>query len=356
MNFSKRIEEVRTLVITKGMDGVLINSSHNKYYLGELLSGSGYILITKNSQYILVDFRYFEEVKSKNKLFEVMLLSSKNTLANLLSSIIAAEGLDIIGFEGKEISYDLFRSLQDEVSCDLSSLDLSKIRSVKDGQEIEMIKKACDIADATFQHLLSYIKAGMSERTVENELVRFMKEQGGEKESFDSIVASGIRGALAHGKASGKIIKAGELITMDFGVKYNNYFSDITRTISVGKCSAELSYVYEIVKIAGEAAMRRAKPNLTMGELDYFARSVITESGYGEYFGHNLGHGLGIQVHEYPAVAPDSGELLREGMVITVEPGIYIPNVGGVRIEEDILITREGCCSLTKSSRELLVI
>jgi len=356
MNFSKRIEEVRKLILTKGIDGVLISSPHNKFYLGELFSSSGYIIITKSSQYILVDFRYLEEVKSKNKLFEVMLLSSKNTIEKLLNLIIIKEGLNKIGFEGREISYDLYRSLQEGVNCNLQSLDLSKIRSVKEEKEIENIKRACNIADVTFQHILSYIEAGMSEKTVENELVRFMKEQGGQKESFDSIVASGVRGALPHGKASDKIIKKGELITLDFGVKYNHYCSDITRTISLGKCSAELSYVYEVVKAAGEEAMRKAKPNLTMGELDHFARNLITESGYGDYFGHSLGHGLGIQVHEYPAVAPDSNELLREGMVITIEPGIYIPNVGGVRIEEDILITGDGCCRLTNSSRELIVI
>lgn len=356
MNFSKRIEAVRSLIKTNGMDGVLINSPPNKYYLGDLFSSSGYIVITKNSQYILVDFRYFEEVKSKNQLFEVMLLSSENPIEKQLNCIIAEEGLEFIGFEGKEISYAFYQILQEKVNGSLSSLDLSKIRSVKEAGEIENIKKACTIADAAFQHILSYIEAGMSEKRVENELVRFMKEQGGEKEAFDTIVASGVRGALPHAKASDKIIMKGELVTLDFGVKYNHYCSDITRTISVGKCSTELLHVYEVVKIALEAAMRKAKPNLTIGELDAFARNMITESGYGGYFGHNLGHGLGIQVHEYPAVASDNRECLREGMIITIEPGIYIPNVGGVRIEEDVLITKEGCCSLTNSSRELIVI
>lgn len=356
MNYSKRIEDVRKLIITKGLDGALISSPHNKYYLGELFSSSGYIVITKNYQYILVDFRYFEEVKSKSKLFEVILLSSKNTIEKGLHSIIIEEGLHELGFEGKEISYDFYQSLQESVKCNLYSLDLSQIRSVKESKEIEYIKKACNIADATFQYILSYIEAGMSEKTVENELVRFMKEQGGEKESFDSIVASGVRGALPHGKASNKIIKKGELITLDFGVKYNYYCSDITRTISLGRCSAELSNVYEVVKAAGKEALRKAKPNITMGELDTSARDFIEKNGYGNFFGHNLGHGLGIQVHEYPAVAPDSEELLREGMVITIEPGIYIPNIGGVRIEEDILITRDGCSLLTNSSRELIVI
>lgn len=356
MNFNKRIEAVRQLIISKGIDAVLVSSPSNKFYLGELFSNSGYILITKQKQYILVDFRYFEELKNKNKLFEVMLLSSENTLENLLNVIVIVEGLTKIGLEGKELSYDFYCSLQQKVCCKFYSLDLSKIRNIKEEKEIEIIKKACNIADATFQHILNYIEDGMSEKTVENELVRFMREQGGEKESFDSIVASGVRGALPHGKASEKIIKTGELITLDFGVQYHHYCSDLTRTISLGKCSEELSQVYGVAKAAGEAAIRSAKAGITLGELDAVARDLIKEHGYGEYFGHNLGHGLGIQVHEYPAVGPGSGELLQEGMVITIEPGIYIPNIGGVRIEEDILIARHGCGLLTNSSRELIMI
>jgi len=233
---------------------------------------------------------------------------------------------------------------------------LSKIRLIKDASEIENIKIACSIADSAFKHITSFIEDGMSEKSVENELVRFIKEQGGQKESFDSIVASGVRGALPHGKASDKIIKNGEFITLDFGVKYNNYCSDITRTIALGNCKEELIHVYEVVKAAGEEAMKHAKPNLTLGELDAYARNLINGEGYAEYFGHNLGHGLGIQVHEYPDVKASSIDILREGMVITIEPGIYLPGVGGVRIEEDVLITAKGCVKLTNSSRELIVI
>jgi Xaa-Pro aminopeptidase/Xaa-Pro dipeptidase len=199
-------------------------------------------------------------------------------------------------------------------------LDFTKIRRIKDDSEIEDIKRACDIADKAFVHILGFIKEGMSERTVENELVRVIKEMGGQKESFDTIVASGVRGALPHGKASEKFIRSGELITMDFGVRYNNYCSDITRTVALGYCSEELSHIYNIVKAAGEEAMKAAKPGITLGELDFAARSYIEKEGYGEYFGHNLGHGLGIQVHECPAVAPGSSDVLEEGMVITIEP------------------------------------
>jgi len=356
MNFKERTDKVRNLILDLQLDAALISSPYNKFYLGDLLSSSGYIFITKDNQYIMVDSRYFEEVKSKNKNCKVILLTSDNTIEKALNHLIVIENLHQIGFEGNEVSFDFYNFLKESLSCSLSSINLSKIRMIKEVEEINNIKIACNIADITFNHISKYIQAGMSERKVENELVRFIKEQGGQKESFDSIVASGVRGALPHGKASDKIIQLGEFITLDFGVKYNNYCSDITRTIALGSCQKELEHVYHVVKAAGEEAMRNARPNLSVGELDNIARNLICRSGYGEYFGHNLGHGLGIQVHEYPDVKKCSTELLKEGMVITIEPGIYLPKVGGVRIEEDILITTEGCEKLTNSSRELIVI
>lgn len=356
MNLISRVDRVRKTIIKQGIDSILVNSPHNKYYLGELYSGSGYIFITRSSQYIIVDFRYYEDVSKKNNIFKAIMLSKNNTLDKIINNIISIEKIKNIGFEGQEVSYDFYSYLKNNLNCSLVSYDLSKIRMIKDDKETAYIKRACQIADKAFDHLVDYIKDGMTEKQVENELVRFIKEQGGQKESFDTIVASGTRGALPHGKASDKIIKTGELITLDFGVRYNYYCSDITRTIALGYCSKELEKIYGIVKAAGEEAMRIAKPNITLGELDYVARSYIKEAGFGENFGHNLGHGLGILVHEYPDVASESTELLSTGMIITIEPGIYLPGVGGVRIEEDILITEYGCERLTNSSRELITI
>ena len=258
MNFRRRIEAIRKLIAGKGLDGALISSPQNKYYFGGLFSSSGYIVITRENQYLMVDSRYFAEAKTKTDLFQAVLLSAEHTVERRLNSIVAGEGLAAIGFEGKELSYDAGRSLQAGVNCDLASLDLAKLRAVKEPEEIEAIRQACAIADAAFRHILGHIREGMSERAVENELLRFMRAQGGQKESFDSIVASGVRGALPHGKASDKPIRKGELVTLDFGVKYDYYCSDITRTIALGKCPAELSEAYEVVRAAGEAAMRTA--------------------------------------------------------------------------------------------------
>lgn len=356
MDYRNRLEIVRKCIQKSDVDAVLVSSIHNKFYLGGLFSGSGYVFVTRYNQYMMVDFRYYEEIKGKNSDFEVVLLNKENNIYSIINSIILKENLATVGFEGEEVSYDFFVKLKASLNCRLKSLDLSQIRRIKDRDEIENIKKACEIADKSFIHILDFIKEGISEIAVENELVRFIKEQGGQKESFDTIVASGVRGALPHGKASHKLIKSGELITLDFGVKYNNYNSDITRTVALSSYSSELKYIYDLVKAAGEEAMGRVKPGVTLGEIDFTARSIIEKEGYGEYFGHNLGHGLGIQVHEYPAVAPNNEDILEEGMIITIEPGIYLPNKGGVRIEEDILIAKDGCIRLTKCSRDLIVI
>jgi Xaa-Pro aminopeptidase/Xaa-Pro dipeptidase len=356
MNYLSRIDRVREWAVKNNADAVLVSSAHNKFYLGGLYSGSGYVLVTKNSQYVIVDFRYYEEVVSKDNGLEVVLLSKENTIDKIINSVKVKEGIEKIGFEAQEVTYDFYSKLKDSLNCELVPMDLSKIRMIKDCDEIENIKKACEIADSAFNHILGFIKEGISEKAVENELVRFIKDNGGQKESFDTIVASGVRGALPHGKASEKLISRGELVTLDFGVRYNNYCSDITRTLALGQCSSELKHIYNIVKAAGEEAMKIAKPGVTLGDLDFAARSFIEKEGYGEYFGHNLGHGLGIQVHEYPSVAPNNKEVLKEGMVITIEPGIYFPHKGGVRIEEDILITDKGCIKLTNSIRDLIVI
>jgi Xaa-Pro aminopeptidase len=356
MNFINRVNRLRNHIVAEDVDAVLVSSPHNKFYLAQLYSSSGYIFITRLSQYIIVDFRYLEEVKSKNSIFEILILSKENTVDKIINFIILKEGIKKVGFEGREITYSLYNELNKLLDCALLSVDLSKIRMIKDIDEIKNIKIACKIADDAFEHITGFITEGVSERAIENELLRFIRASGGQKESFDTIVASGLRGALPHGKATEKTIKKGELITLDFGVKYNNYCSDITRTVALGSCSDELSCIYNLVKTAGDEAIKMANEGVTLGALDFTARNIIEREGYGEYFGHNLGHGLGIQVHEYPAVAPNNVEILKDGMIVTIEPGIYIPGVGGIRIEEDILITKNGCVQLTNSTRNLIVI
>lgn len=351
-----RIDNIRGYLNKNNVDAILLNSSNNKFYIASLYSSSGYVFITNKSQYIIVDFRYFEEMKKKAKNFEVILMNKEKTYFDIVNKICEIENINSIGFEGSEISFDSYNIMDKNINADLLSVDLSKLRYKKDEKELEYIKRACEIADNTFNHITKFIKVKMTEKEVENEIVRFIKEQGGQRESFDVIVASGIRGALPHGKASNKVIEKGEFVTLDFGVRFNNYCSDITRTISMGEGNDELNKIYNIVKKANEEAIRLLKPGMTTGDIDKIARDIIDKEGYKEYFGHNLGHGVGIMVHEYPSLAPNSSEVIKEGMVITIEPGIYIPNLGGVRIEDDILVIKDGCKVLTKSRKDLIKI
>lgn len=352
----RKIEKIRKYLKEYNIDGILINSSTNKFYIGNLFSSSGYVFITKDKQYIIVDFRYFEEVKRKSELFDVVLMDKNRTYYEIINDICRNQNIKEIGFEGSEVSFDSYKSMSNKLNATLTAIDLSILRKEKDEDEIKHIKKACEIVDATFYHIVDFIKVGMTERQVENEIVRFIKESGGQKESFDTIVASGLRGALPHGKASEKIIEYGDFVTFDFGAKYNNYCSDITRTICMGTTNKELEKIYNIVKKANEECIKVLKSGMTTGEIDKVARDIIGSYGYGDNFGHNLGHGVGIMVHEYPALAPESNEVLKEGMIVTIEPGIYVPELGGVRIEDDVLITKGGCMRLTTSTKDLIVV
>ncbi|MDK2563225.1 aminopeptidase P family protein [Romboutsia sedimentorum] len=349
-----KIEKLRSYLSENNIQGLLLNSSKNKFYSADLYSSSGYIFITCKNQYVIVDFRYFEEMKEKDIKFEVLLMDKQKTYFDIINEICKRENIINIGFEGNEVSFDDYNNIDEKINCNLTSIDLSKLRCEKSEEELKYIKKACEIADKAFYHIIKFIKIGMSEKKVENEIVRYIKEQGGQKESFDIIVASGVRGSLPHGKASNKLIKANEFVTFDFGVKFNNYCSDITRTICMGIGNEELNEIYNIVKCANEEAIKLLKPGMTTGEVDKIARDIIEKEGYGDYFGHNLGHGVGIMVHEYPILAPGGKDLLLEGMVVTIEPGIYIPGLGGVRIEDDVLITKEGCKRLTNSTKDLI--
>lgn len=356
MHMEKRVSSLRTVLKDNNLDAILITSPHNKYYIANLYSGSGYVFITRKNKYILVDFRYYEEMKKYNDDFNIIMLTKEKSFNYIINSIIKEENIRNIGFEGNEVSYDFYKDIENSLNTDFVSLNLSKLRKIKDELELKYIREACRIADEAFNHIINFIKIGITERDIENELVRFIKERGGEKESFDIIVASGPRGALPHGKATHKIIENGELITMDFGVKYNKYSSDITRTVAVGSCPKDLLEIYEVVRKAGDEALKKVKAGITVGELDYIARKVISDAGYGDYFGHNLGHGVGILVHEYPDLSPNGNDLLYEGMIITIEPGIYMPDIGGVRIEDDILVKKHCGERLTKSSKDLILI
>lgn len=341
------LASLRDWLKAQQLDAVLLSSRQNKQpHLG-ISTGSGYVVISRESAHILVDSRYYVEVEARAQGYQLHLLDATNTLTTIVNQIIADEQLQTLGFEGQQVSWETAHRWQSELNAKLVSATPDVLRQIKTPEEVEKIRLACGIADRGAEHIRRFIQAGMSEREIAAELEWFMRQQGAEKASFDTIVASGWRGALPHGKASDKIVAAGEFVTLDFGALYQGYCSDMTRTLLVNGegVSAEshpLFNVYQIVLQAQLAAISAIRPGVRCQQVDDAARRVITEAGYGDYFGHNTGHAIGIEVHEDPRFSPRDTTTLQPGMLLTVEPGIYLPGQGGVRIEDVVLVTPQG--------------
>src|SRR5699024_7143778 len=261
-----------------------------------------------------------------------------------------------LAFEKNQVTYATYELYKDAFDVELipTSDIIESLRMIKSSEELKIMKKAAEIADAAYEHIRSYIKPGVKEIDVSNELEFFMRRQGATSSSFDTIVASGYRSALPHGVASDKKIQSGELVTLDYGALYNGYCSDTTRTVAVGEISDELHTIYQTVLEAQIRGVDGIKPGMTGKEADALVRDHIAEKGYGKYFGHSTGHGVGLEVHENPSLSFKNDNVLRPGMVVTVEPGIYIPDVGGCRIEDDLVITETGNERLTVADKELV--
>ena len=337
-----------------GADGFIVSSRQNKYYLAGLYSSRGYVLCCQDEMEVLVDGRYYAEMKSRYPQENIVLCPDHAAMMHEINAFIRRSRISRIGLEGNYLSYHAYQKLSDEIDCEAVSVDLDGLRKIKDSFEIESMRKACRIACDSLQQILPAIHAGMCEKEVENLLVFTMKKNGAQKESFDVIVASGLHGAFPHAKASDRVIGENELVTIDYGCRVNEYCSDITRTICIGHCSEELHRIYDMVLSAHDAALKTIRPGALCGDVDAAARKVIEEAGYGKYFPHNLGHSIGIEDHEEPCFAPGSQELLFPGMILSDEPGIYIEGLGGVRIEDDVLVTEEGCEMLSDFERKLI--
>nr|WP_246421514.1 Xaa-Pro peptidase family protein [Texcoconibacillus texcoconensis] len=338
------------------IDGILVASSTNRRYLSKFTGTAGVVLISENEAKLITDFRYTDQAEEQAVGFEIV--EHSGPIVDEVANQIEQLGLKKVGFEKDHLTYAQYETYREKVNTNLVPVSglVEKLRMVKDEQEIQTLQEAVDIADETFNHIQSFIRPGVKEIDVANEIEFFMRKQGAVSSSFDIIVASGYRSALPHGVASEKTIQHGELVTLDFGAYYKGYCSDITRTVAVGEPSEELKAIYNTVYEAQKLAMNQIKAGLTGKEADKIARDYITERGYGKYFGHSTGHGLGMEVHEGPGVSHRSNVTLKPGMVVTVEPGIYISGVGGTRIEDDTVIAENGNRSLSKSTKELLIL
>ncbi len=336
----------------KEIEGFLVTDLKNLNYLTGF-DGEGFALIEASGKnYLLTDSRYTEQAQKESPNFKILTDEPNKKDARILAlkKIIAKSKIKKIAFESNNLSYADFKKYSDSFdSIEFLPTEniIEQIRMLKDKEEIIKMKKAAQITTESLKDVFEIIKPGVRELDIASELAYTIRKKGAQKESFDIIVVSGKRSSLIHGKPSEKKILEGELIIVDVGANYQNYNSDITRTVIMGKENKKQKEIFSIVSEAQKAALEFLKPGIRCKEVDSVARDIIVKKGYGEYFGHGLGHGVGLDIHELPRVSFIDDTVLLPGMVVTIEPGIYLPEVGGVRIEDSVLITESGYEILT---------
>lgn len=348
----KRIEKIRQLLEEKHVDALVIKSKANKIYL-QALTGSGVkVLITKDRLIQIMDGRYVNEANMKTKQFESVVISQGEDYFDAVKKIVG-EGL--VAFESSQLLASEYLKMNEKgLKIHLLDNELEVIRKNKDELELEYIRKACEVTDNIFAEVVQSIRVGMSENDI-SALIQYLAiQQGASGMAFDTIVASGERGCLPHGRPTDRKIMEHDFITIDFGIILDGYQSDMTRTICVGTPKPELKKIYDIVLEAQCAGVDYIKAGVTGKEVDQHVRKIIEDYGYGEYFTHGLGHGMGIGEGELPVLNQRSQTILEEGMVMSCEPGIYIPGLGGVRIEDDVCIVNGRGIALNKTTKQLI--
>ena len=350
-----KLKKLRDKLAKKDYEAILITKPENRYYLSGFSGTMAHLLITQKQAYLLTDFRYLEQAKKETNDYKIVNIKKKrlNTLKKLTEKL----GLSNLAFEAGDVSYQQYEKYEKNLSLKLIPAKnlVEDLRLIKDDSEIEKLKSAVEITDKAFEKIISEIKLGMSEKELALKLEFYQKKLGAEANAFDFITASGARSSLPHGVASNKLIAKNELITLDFGAVKDGYHSDMTRTIFTGqKANAKQKELYSIVLKAQQEALSSIKAGKKANEIDKVARDIITDAGYGDYFGHGLGHGVGLEIHEAPRLSQGSDTVLKEGMVVSVEPGIYLPEECGVRIEDLVVVKKDGIINLTESTKEFI--
>lgn len=343
--------------ILKEVDSVLITSPHNLRYFTGFRGGEGVALIGRDFRFLFVDSRYIEAARNEAVDYEVIEFGG-GKLLDLIYNKISMASVKSVGFENDYMTVSEYDKYTDKLTdCTLVGLKnkLDMLRMIKTEEELGCIQKAAEIADKAFKEVLSKIKCGVSEYEIAAEIEYTMRRLGSDGTSFDTIVVSGVKSSMPHGVPDNKKIEYGDFVTMDFGCIYNGYCSDMTRTIIIGEANQKQVDVYNTVLKAQTSGLEHIKAGVVGKEADKVARDIITDAGYGEYFGHSLGHGVGLLIHEMPYLSPLSEVVLQENMIVTCEPGIYIPSFGGVRIEDLVVVKKNGIINLTNSTKELII-
>jgi Xaa-Pro aminopeptidase len=356
MSMNNRIFRLREALVEKKLDGMFISQPDNRYYLSGFDGSAGYLLITPKDTLLATDFRYLEQVKIQSP--EYVLFRITGGVSEWFPKLTGEAGIKTLGFESGDITHAMYRQLAEALKNSGLPIQLipveglvESLRTVKDTEEIGLIKQAVEITDRAFEYIEGTIKPGMTELEVAWQLERFQRENGSQSMPFEIIVASGPNSALPHAKPTEKQIQSGEPIVIDMGARVGHYCSDFTRTLCLGEPDDTYKKVYDTVLGAQLAAIALIKKGITGKEADGFARTVIEEAGYGEEFGHSLGHGTGLAAHENPRVGPNSEDILSDGMVFSVEPGIYLPGWGGIRIE-DLAVIENGVINVLSKGRK----
>jgi Xaa-Pro aminopeptidase len=355
---STRLTQLRSQLAARSLDAVIVTHLPHVRYLSGFSGSAGVLLITGKSAVLVTDFRYQDQIAQE--LFpEIIGVIDGSPYDRFMADGLIGPGM-AVGFQEGYTSVAAFENLKKrlkKVKLEKTGSMLGDLAMIKTPEEIASIKKAADIAAKVYKQILTIVKPGMRENEVAMEISYLGRKFGSEGDAFGIIVASGPRGSLPHGRASAKKIKKGEMVTLDFGCIFNGFNSDMTRTFAVGKPTDEARAIYDIVLRAQKMGVAAARAGITGKDLDDVCRAEITTAGYGAEFGHGTGHGLGIEVHEGPGVSfRGEKQVLAPGMVVTIEPGIYIPNRCGVRIEDDVAITETGCKVLTSSPKDLIIV
>ena len=340
------------------VDGLLLTSRYSRHYGAEFDIAEGVAIVTKTGCRYFTDSRYIESAQNGIQGFEVVEMNRENPFAKLLNDAIADFGVTTLGYEEDYLTVAEFMGYEKKLNAKLVPMSekINRLRQVKEDYELERMRKAQQITDAAFAEVLTRIECGMTEKELAAELIYCLLKNGGEGLSFEPIVVSGPNTSLPHGVPGDRRLREGDFVTMDFGVTYQGYCSDMTRTVALGYASEEMRRVYDTVLKAQLAGIAATKAGVKGKDVDAAARQVIEDAGYGPYFGHSYGHSIGMECHEMPPCSPSAEAIMEENMVSSAEPGIYLPGKFGVRIEDMVIFKADGCENLTRSPKNLIII
>lgn len=353
----KRIERLLNKMAEENLPAMYVNNPKNVRYLCGFTGEDSSLLLTENAVFFLTDKRYVEQARGELS-NPIQIVCWTQSLLDETAEIVRKHHIREVGFEGAHLSYsdgELFKTLV-QVKTRIADGWVEEFRAVKDEDEIRKTIEAVKIVDRTFMHILNFIRPGLSEKQVATEMEHFMKQIGSEKTSFETIVSSGLRSAYPHGEASEKVIELGDMVILDFGATFQGYASDITRTVAVGEPHSRLAEMYDLVLEAEQAGVNAICHGMKSNELDSIIRNPFKRENMEDLFHHGAGHSIGLDIHEAPYINSRSEHEFVENMIMTVEPGLYLPGIGGVRIEDDVLVGKEQSRVLTKSPKRDLII